>query len=195
MSKSLRRSEQLIELSRALHCGILVVNPNETTERERAILRSRFDEFMLAAAKIAESCDVCLGFEYVSYDNRIINSLAQSLDCLHNWGNRAIGLVLDVFHMYRSREMITIPQKDRILLWAFHVNDAPNIPISKLQDSNRVMPLEGVMNLHEYIQQLQAIDFDGPVSVELFNKQYWEMDPYLVMAKASNCLKELGVTE
>jgi 2-keto-myo-inositol isomerase len=194
MSKSLRRSEQLIELSRSLDCGILVVNPNETAERERAITRSRFGDFLLATAKIAESHDVRLGFEYVSYDNRIINSLAQSLDCLHDWGSRTVGLVLDVFHMYRSREMINaIPQKDRILLWAFHVNDAPNIPISKLQDSDRVMPLEGVINLHEYIRELQAIDFDGPVSVELFNKQYWQMDPDIVMAKASNSLKELGV--
>lgn len=193
MIRSLRRCEEIIKLSASLNCKIVVVNPNEVTAGERVNMAGKFDEFMTEAAKVAISYEVLLGFEYVSYDNRIINSLGQSLAGIHRW-NSGIGLVLDAFHMYRSGEMIkAIPSKDSRLLWAFHVNDAPNTPILDLRDSDRVMPLEGVMNLREYIRELQALNFNGPVSVELFNKKYWEMDPDSVIAKARISLKELGV--
>jgi len=153
----------------------------------------RFDAFMTDVAGIAEAHDVRLGFEYVSYDNRVINSLASSLSGLRRW-SRGIGLVLDVFHMYRSGEMIKEIHRDQSsLIWAFHVNDAPSIPISELRDSDRVMPLDGIVNLREYISQLQSLHFNGPISVELFNKQYWEMDPKLVVERARSGLKELGV--
>jgi 2-keto-myo-inositol isomerase len=193
MIRSLRRCEEIIQLSSSLNCKIVVVNPNEVTATERVNMEKRFDEFMIKAAEISVTHDVLLGFEYVSYENRIINSLAQSLAALHRWES-GIGLVLDVFHMYRSGETIkAIPTKDSHLLWAIHINDAPNTSILDLRDSDRVMPLEGVMNLREYVRELQALNFNGPVSVELFNKKYWDMDCDSVIAKARISLKELGV--
>jgi 2-keto-myo-inositol isomerase len=193
MVRSLRRCEEVINLSSSMNCNIVVVNPNEVAGAERANMAGKFDEFMNQARTIAENHNVRLGFEYVSYDNRIIHTLVESLDGLHRWSS-GIGLVLDVFHMYRSGEKIrAIPTMDSHLLWAFHVNDAPNTPISVLRDSDRLMPLEGVMNLREYVRDLQAVNFKGPISVELFNKKYWEMDPDSVIAKAKTSLDELGV--
>jgi 2-keto-myo-inositol isomerase len=193
MKKSLRRCREIIELSNSLNCKMVVVNPNEVAATERVLMQRKFDEFMIETAKIAEAYDVQVGFEYVSYDNRIINSLAQSLSGLTKW-NCGVGLVLDVFHMYRSGEMVAeIPVKDRRLLWVVHVNDAPEIPIPGVRDSDRAMPLEGVINLRECITQLHTMEFDGPVSVELFNKKYWEMDPDQAIEKARISLMKLGV--
>ena len=192
MAKSLHRCTEIIELSNSLNCDIVVVNPNEVAT-DRVAAKIRFDEFMIQTAEIAQDHDVRVGFEYVSYDNRIINSLAQSIDGLPKW-DRGIGLVLDVFHMYRSGETIgEIPSKVWPLLWAFHVNDAPNIPIPDVRDSDRVMPLEGVINLHEYLSQLHATKFDGPVSVELFNRKYWDMEPDRVIEKARIGLKDFKI--
>jgi len=192
MIKSLRRCTEVIELSNSLDCETVVVNPNELGVSSDTI-RERFDEFMIQTAKVAEDHNVRVGFEYVSYDDRVVNSLKQSFNGLTKWDGD-IGLVLDVFHMYRSGEKISdIPPKDRRKLWIFHINDAPNIPIPQVRDSDRVMPFEGIIDLREYISQLRAMSFDGPVSVELFSKRYWEMSPDRVVEKARNSLKELGI--
>jgi len=192
MTKSLGRCTEVIELSNSLDCDTVVVNPNEVGAGQRTI-GERFDEFMIQTTKIAEDHNVRVGFEYVSYDDRVVNSLKQSINGLTKW-NGDIGLVLDVFHMYRSGEKISeIPPMDRRKLWIFHINDAPNIPIPQVRDSDRVMPLEGIIDLREYITQLRAMSFDGPVSVELFSKRYWEMSPDRVVEKARNSLKELGI--
>jgi 2-keto-myo-inositol isomerase len=96
--------------------------------------------------------------------------------------------------MYRSGEKVNvIPSNDSRLLWAFHINDAPAVQVSILRDSDRLMPLGGVMNVREFLQVLQAMKFTGPISVELFNRAYWEMDPDSVLAKAKTSLDELGV--
>lgn len=193
MISSLGRCTEVIELSNSLNCDTVVVNPNEVAA-DQDTMKKRFDEFMIQTARIAEDHDVRVGFEYVSYDNRVINSLRQSFEGLVKW-NGGIGLVLDVFHMYRSGErVIEILPKDWRKLWIFHINDAPSIPIPQVRDSDRVMPLEGIINLREYISQLHAMNFDGPVSVELFNKKYWEMKPDHVFEKARNSLRELGIS-
>jgi len=192
MTKSLRRCNEVIELSHSLDCDTVVVNPNQVAADQSA-MRARFDEFMTQTATIADDHNVRVGFEYVSYDDRVVNSLSQSCDKLAKW-DRGIGLVLDVFHMYRSGEKIDqIPLTGRGKLWIFHINDAPDIPIPQVRDSDRVMPFEGIIDLRECVSQLHAIDFDGPVSVELFNKRYWEMNPAQVVEKAKNSLKELGI--
>ena len=192
MAKSLLRCTEIIELSNSLNCDTVVVNPNEITA-DQDFMKSRFDEFVIQTAKIAEDHNVRVGFEYVSYDDRVINSLSSSLEGLSRWTS-GIGLVLDVFHMYRSGEKISeIPSKDWKKLWIFHVNDAPSIPIPRVRDSDRVMPLEGVVNLREYVNQLREMNFNGPVSVELFNEKYWDMQPDNVIGKAKTSLKELGI--
>lgn len=192
MIKSLHRCAEVIELSNSLDCNTVVVNPNEVGVN-RSGMMPRFDEFMIRTARIAEERNVRVGFEYVSYDDRVVNSLSQSFNGLTKW-NGGIGLVLDVFHMYRSGEKINeISPRDWRTLWIFHINDAPNIPIPQVRDSDRVMPLEGIINLPEYVSQLHAIGFDGPVSVELFNKNYWEIDPDQVVENARISLKKLGV--
>ena len=192
MAKSLTRCKEVIELSNSLNCNTVVVNPNEIGADQSA-MSARFDQFMTQIATIADDHNVRVGFEYVSYDDRVVNSLRQSCDKLTKWKS-GIGLVLDVFHMYRSGEKINqIPLTDRRKLWIFHINDAPDIPIPQVRDSDREMPLEGVINLRECVSQLHAIGFDGPVSVELFNKRYWKMNPEQVIEKAKISLEELGI--
>ena len=193
MKGSLQRCEEIIHLARSLNCDIVVVNPNEVKSPEQSKMATRFDELMNQTGKMAKDHHVRLGFEYVSYDERVIHSLAESLSGIHRW-NHGIGLVLDAFHMYRSGEKVSdIPSDDAQLLWAFHINDAPASQISVLRDTSRLMPLEGVMNVREFVRDLQALNFDGPISVELFNEKYWEMDADSVLAKAKSSLDALGV--
>ncbi len=193
LERSVQKCKRVFELCNILECEIAVVNPSDAEPAERSIVHERFDRFMDEIIKMAEKFNVRLGFEYVSYDSRIINSLAKSIEYVDKWGE-GVGLVLDIFHMYRSGESIdALPSRLMDSLYAFHVNDAPAKKIVDLRDSDRLFPLEGVINSRTSITMLREKKFVGPVSVELFNEKYWGIDTDLVVAKAKTSLEALGV--
>jgi len=172
---SLSRCERIFQLSKELGCEIVVLNPNEFNAGERLVTQEAFDSFVVHAALAASRFDVKLGYEFVSYDNRLVNTLAESIQALSRWDS-GVGLVLDIFHLYRTAEKIAqIPDQLMNRLWIFHVNDAPAIPVSKVKDSDRVFPGEGVVNIRQSLQELAARGFHGPVSLELFNSSYWTL--------------------
>jgi len=55
-----------------------------------------------------------------------------------------------------------------------HINDLVWKPSGIYSDSDRVWPGGGNMGLTEILRNLRAIGYDGRVSVELFNEEYWE---------------------
>ena len=116
MAKSIERCKSIFSLSNRLDCHLVVVNPSEFEPTNRGLMRQRFDYFVEEAANTAKEYGAQLGFEYVSYDNRVVNTLGKTLESLERW-NVDLRLVLDIFHMYRSKERISrIPRKAMELL-------------------------------------------------------------------------------
>jgi 2-keto-myo-inositol isomerase len=190
-ARSLGRCEEIFKLSRELECNIVVVNPNEFESGMRAATEKAFDSFITQAARIASAYSVKLGYEFVSYENRVINTLDASLRGLSRWGS-AVGLVLDVFHLFRTGERIAqIPDSVMNRLWVFHVNDAPQIPIDRLKDTDRVFPGEGIVDVEEALRVLGAKGFAGPISLELFNAEYWKEPVEVVLRRSWDNLTSL----
>lgn len=85
---------------------------------------------------------------------------------------RGAGLLLDAFHLYVSHgsnaDIADLSNEDVVLV---HINDAPpNIEIDEQQDRIRAMPGEtGVLDLSGFLQALEAIGYDGPVTAEPFS--------------------------
>jgi 2-keto-myo-inositol isomerase len=173
ISSSLGRSEEVLKLCSDVEAEILVVNPaNFRSPSEEKLMERNFDAFIGQVSKLSEKYGVKIGYEYVSYSDKVVNTLSKSLEGLERWGG-GIYLVLDVFHMYRSNETIEdLPENQIGRLVAFHVNDAPKIEIEKLVDTDRVLPLDGVIGVQGYVNELKRRGYAGPVSVELFNHVY-----------------------
>ena len=58
-----------------------------------------------------------------------------------------------------------------------HFNDSPELPPREQQhDKDRVFPGDGHVDLKAMVQYLREIQFNGCISLELFNPAYWEMD-------------------
>jgi sugar phosphate isomerase/epimerase len=69
-------------------------------------------------------------------------------------------------------------------LGVIHVNDYPaQPPAAQITDAHRVYPGDGVAPLVSFFRDLHAIGFRGPLSVELFNREYWMQDA-LTVARA-----------
>ncbi|MDH7568658.1 MAG: sugar phosphate isomerase/epimerase, partial [Armatimonadota bacterium] len=91
-------------------------------------------------------------------------------------------LLLDVYHLHRGG---SDPNGLKLLsgsaLHVFHMNDYPaHVPREALTDADRVYPGDGDAPLDTILRDLHAIGFRGALSLELFNKSYWQQDALAV---------------
>ena len=90
--------------------------------------------------------------------------------------------VLDVFHIYRGgSDFAGLRMFNGSALHVFHMNDYPaNPPREKATDADRVYPGDGVAPMTQILRDLHEIGFRGFLSLELFNKKYYQQDPLVV---------------
>lgn len=99
----------------------------------------------------------------------------------------------DVFHLYRGgSELADIEHLNPRLLAGFHLNDYPaDPPRESIADKDRVYPGDGIAPLKQLFRNLRGIGYTGPLSIELFNPDYYRQDPVVVARTAIE--KSLGV--
>ena len=91
-------------------------------------------------------------------------------------------VLLDVYHLHKGGSGF---EGLRLLSGAamncFHMNDFPATPPREtISDANRVYPGDGVAPLKQILRDLFATGFAGALSLELFNRSYWEQDALTV---------------
>jgi 2-keto-myo-inositol isomerase len=90
-------------------------------------------------------------------------------------GHPRVGVMIDFFHYYRSgvsaASIAAIPL-DRLFI--VHADDCEDRPVAELNDSHRVYPGEGILPLRARLALLRRMGYRGHLSIELFNRAYWE---------------------
>nr|WKN34219.1 sugar phosphate isomerase/epimerase [Tunicatimonas sp. TK19036] len=88
----------------------------------------------------------------------------------------------DIYHLYRGgSEFNGLKLVSGSAIEVFHVNDYPAQPArEEIDDSYRVYPGDGVAPLTEVLQDLRATGPGKILSLELFNKDYWQQDALTV---------------
>ncbi len=85
-------------------------------------------------------------------------------------------VLLDVYHMYKGGckfENIDLVPGRR--MYCLHMNDYPaDPPRSSIKDEHRVYPGDGIAPMSKILQSLAAGGFAGTLSLELFNRDYWQ---------------------
>jgi sugar phosphate isomerase/epimerase len=72
------------------------------------------------------------------------------------------------------------------------MNDYPaQPPRQTIGDGDRVYPGDGVAPLADILRTLREINFDGYLSIELFNPSYWQQDPLQVARLALSKMQSL----
>lgn len=82
----------------------------------------------------------------------------------------------DVYHVYRGgSEFEGLGIISGTALHCFHMNDYPtDRPRGTLNDADRVYPGDGDAPLTKILHILRDIGFNGALSLELFNRDYWK---------------------
>ena len=127
-----------------------------------------------------------------------LSSLSDAVAIAAWAGHKKAGLLLDVYHMFRGGspfEGLSLLNGKKVAM--FHVNDYPaDPPREKLEDRHRVYCGDGIAPLPMIFQTLRDIGYEGSLSFEVFNPEYWATnDPLLVaktgLEKLNAVLKEL----
>jgi sugar phosphate isomerase/epimerase len=113
-----------------------------------------------------------------------VNNINTAWEIVERAGDPTGTIVIDFFHMVRGQrttlEDLRALPVDRIGI--VHLDDVPySKPFSEMSDADRVYPGDGDIPLDEMLETLRAMQYRGPVSLELFNREYWEQDPAQVV--------------
>lgn len=113
--------------------------------------------------------------------------LASTLRLLAQARRPNLGVLLDSYHWHLSRgtmdDFAAIPAGTPLFV---HINDAPPGDVSTLDDSMRLLPGEGVIDLPAFLGAIAARGYDGAVSVELFSERLRTMTPEEAAQRAYN---------
>lgn len=143
------------------------------------------------AAEILGQHGLRLGLEFIGpYHHRrrqpheFIFSPGLMLELADAIGPNA-GLLVDSFHCHTSgttfEHLAQIPAQRIVLA---HLNDAPNVPPTAAEDSKRLLPGDGIIDLNAFMAALAKAGYAGPVSLEVFNADLRKLPPADAAKKA-----------
>jgi sugar phosphate isomerase/epimerase len=109
--------------------------------------------------------------------SRALRRVGEALLVAVESGHPQACVLTDVYHLYKGGSgygwvRMVAPSA----LGVVHVNDHPAKPRPDITDADRVWPGDGVAPLAAFFRDLHGSGFRGPLSVELFNKEYWRQD-------------------
>jgi 2-keto-myo-inositol isomerase len=172
-AKALDDARRRLDIARRLSIEHIVAGPpggmidhNVATDRYAKLLEVSLDFGVPASVEF-------LGFV------KDINTLEDAWEICGGTGMSEATITPDAWHMFRGDSDFSLLDEipgDHIS--CFHWNDAVNTPPRVEQnDSHRVFPTDGIMDLKALADALRKKDWHGALSLELFNPEYWKRDP------------------
>lgn len=122
-------------------------------------------------------------------DRSVISSLTLANDMAEHIGSRAIGVVIDVYHVWWDPNVYAEITRARPFTLGFHVNDwlvpTPDLLLG------RGMMGDGVIDLRRLREAVDQEGYGGPIEVEIFNDTIWAIPGDQVLAR----IKETYLSE
>ncbi|MEM7699582.1 MAG: sugar phosphate isomerase/epimerase [Verrucomicrobiota bacterium] len=84
----------------------------------------------------------------------------------------------DVYHTYKGGSSFdSLRLLSANALQTYHFNDYPaDPPRESIKDADRVFPGDGIAPIAEIVSHFRAVGASPVLNLELFNREYWEMD-------------------
>jgi sugar phosphate isomerase/epimerase len=113
---------------------------------------------------------------------RVLSKLSEVTSVAIEAAHPQAGVLLDSYHLYKGgTDYESVRLVAGTAIGVFHINDYPGSPDRKsITDAQRVFPGDGVAPLAILFRNLRAAGYRGMLSLELFNREYWNQDALLV---------------
>jgi 2-keto-myo-inositol isomerase len=117
--------------------------------------------------------------------SKTLTRLSETTFVAQETGHAQATILADVYHLYKGGSPVEgLALLNPAVLPVLHMNDYPALPRETIGDADRVYPGDGVAPMMQIFSMLRKIGFNGVLSVELFNRDYWQQDA-LTVAKTA----------
>jgi sugar phosphate isomerase/epimerase len=173
-------ARRAMELVRAIGGTHIAAPPVGATETEGIDLRELAERYAKLLA-IGRDIGVLPEVEVWGF-SKTLGNLADASFVAIACGQPDATILPDVYHMYKGGSAHRgLRMLNGRAMPAIHLNDYPAEPDrAAITDAHRVFPGDGVAPLGEILGDLRDIGFEGYLSLELFNRDYWKLDPETV---------------
>jgi sugar phosphate isomerase/epimerase len=173
-------NKRMIDEAAEMGAPLIVLVAGASPEQSMAASRAQIQDGLAAVLPHAEAAGVRLGIEPlhpVYADNRsAVNTLAQANTLAEAFASPALGVVVDVYHLWwdagLEAEVARCGRNGH--LFAFHICDWKTPTEHILLD--RGLMGEGCIPVREIRGWVEAAGFGGFVEVEIFSETYWQTD-------------------
>ncbi len=189
--KGMEEARRCMELTLAIGGKRLAAPPAGATDVVGLDLRvaaRRYRELLLLGEKIGVVPQLELwGF------SKTLSRLSEAAYVAIESGHAQACILPDVYHLYKGgSDFSGLKLLSGSAIHVFHMNDYPSTPArAEITDAQRVFPGDGVAPLVEIFRDLRAIGFRGMLSLELFNRDYWQQDAFAVAQKGLVKMRDL----
>lgn len=188
-NKGLEQAKRDMDLLRQLG-GVRIAAPPAGATNKPGLDLGAATERYAALLKVGRDAGVVPQLEMWGFSKNLsrVHEVAQ---VALNSGDPTACVLADIYHIHKGGSSLqTIQLLGPQALQVFHMNDYPaNPPREKINDADRVFPGDGVCPLPEVMGALFKGGFQGVLSLELFNPNYYKLDPFEVMKTGLEKLK------
>ena len=178
-AEALEQARKALVLVRQLGCPRLAAPPVGATDGPPLELLRAAERYR-ALLDIGDKMDVTPMVEVWGFSKNLRLLGETALVALEAKHPRA-SVLADVYHLYKGgSDFAGVKLLSAAAMPIFHVNDYPSKSREDLRDAHRVYPGDGVAPIPQLLRDLKALGFQGVLSLELFNPDYWKQDPAVV---------------
>lgn len=180
------------QIAQQINCPVILVCPDAPAEQ-----MDKEEAFEKAGAETAYCCDlvaeygVSLCIEPLGR-HKLVPGPVEAMELMRRADRPNLGLMMDTFHYYKSEvpfSAIEAISTEKLLV--VHVNDCIDKPRAELTDADRVYPTLGVIPAAKMINIVKRNGYGGALSVEIFNRSYWEGTPEEISNQSKRYLDAL----
>lgn len=181
--RSNHEARSILDAAGAIRTRHIKLNPDHQNRAwDSGLWAARLAEF----ADLAGDIDARVGLEFLPWSN--IHDLRSGVNLVGAAGHPNSGLVIDVWHMERSRSSTTeLSELPLNLLSGVELNDAAALPLGDLYSdtiNNRRYCGDGDFDLRSFIDAIRTIGWRGPWGVEILSREHRQAEASVALARA-----------
>jgi sugar phosphate isomerase/epimerase len=177
--KALAAAQKSMEILEKIGGRRLAAPPVGATDR--AVDPLRLAERYRALLELGDRMGVVPQAEIWGF-SRTLGRLGEAAGVAMDTGHKSACVLPDVFHLFKGGSPLEgISLLAPAAIHVFHLNDYPAQPERQKQtDADRIFPGDGVAPYKTLLRELRLGGFHVMLSLELFNREYWQQDPLSV---------------
>lgn len=169
-------NRRALEEAATLGTDVLVLVCGPAPDRDLVAARQMVEDALAALLPDAQSCGVKLAIEPLhpmfAADRSVIVTLAEANRMVEYFQSDAIGVIIDVYHVWWDADVITQIRRAAGHILGFHISDWP-VPLPDIL-MGRAMMGDGVIDLRSLRMAVDASGYTGMIEVEIFNQAIWQ---------------------